>query len=97
MCGYWERPDETEAALLPDGWLRTGDLGMVDDRGRLYLLDRVKDLIVSGGENISPAEIETVLRGHPAVADVAVIGVRSLRWGETPLALVVPSGVEPVE
>lgn len=96
MRGYWQRPNETAAVLSADGWLRTGDVGMLDEAGRLHLLDRVKDLIISGGENISPAEIEQVLCDHPGVAEAAVIGIASETWGETPLAYVVPSGVEPV-
>jgi acyl-CoA synthetase (AMP-forming)/AMP-acid ligase II len=70
-------------------WLRTGDLGRIDAEGFLYIVDRKKDMILSGGQNIYPADIETVMRQHPAVADVAVVGVRSERWGETPLAVVV--------
>ena len=72
-----------------DGWFRTGDAGHLDDDGYLYISDRVKDMIISGGENIYPAEVENVLMAHPDVADVAVIGVPSERWGETPKALVV--------
>jgi long-chain acyl-CoA synthetase len=92
MLGYWNQPEETRRAVTPDGWLRTGDAGHIDADGYVYLSDRVKDLIVSGGENIYPAELENVLMAHPAVADVAVIGVPSERWGETPKALVVPAG-----
>jgi long-chain acyl-CoA synthetase len=89
MLGYWQRPEDTAAAITPDGWLRTGDAGYLDDDGYLYLHDRIKDMIVSGGENIYPAEIENVIVTHPAVADAAVIGVPHERWGETPHALVV--------
>src|SRR5207248_3315673 len=81
MEGYWRRPDETAAAVR-DGWLHTGDAGSVDADGFVYLRDRIKDMIISGGENIYPAELESVLAGHPAVADVAVIGVPDDRWGE---------------
>ena len=84
MKGYWKLPEETAKTLLPDGWLRTGDAGYLDADGYLYIHDRVKDMIVSGGENIYPAEIENVLMAHPAVADAAVIGVPHDRWGETP-------------
>jgi len=95
MKGYWNLPEETDRAMPGDGWFRTGDVGYLDDEGYLYIHDRVKDMIVSGGENIYPAEIENVLMAHPAVADVAVIGVPSDRWGETPKALVVrAAGVE---
>jgi long-chain acyl-CoA synthetase len=89
MKGYWRMPEETAATILPDGFLRTGDAGYLDADGYLYIHDRVKDMIISGGENIYPAEVENVLMSHPAVADVAVIGVPSERWGETPKAIVV--------
>jgi len=89
MLGYWNLADETAKALVGDGWFRTGDAGYVDPEGYLYIHDRVKDMIVSGGENIYPAEVENALMGHPDVADVAVIGVPSERWGETPKAMVV--------
>jgi acyl-CoA synthetase (AMP-forming)/AMP-acid ligase II len=89
MRGYWRRPEET-AATIVDGWVRTGDGGSFDEDGYLYLHDRIKDMIVSGGENVYPAEVESVLTGHPAVAEVAVVGVPSDRWGESPVAVVVP-------
>ena len=91
MAGYFERPQETAAALTPDGWLRTGDGGYLDDDGYLFLTDRIKDMIVSGGENVYPVEVEEVLAGHPDVAEVAVFGVPDERWGETVKALVVPT------
>jgi acyl-CoA synthetase (AMP-forming)/AMP-acid ligase II len=75
--------------MLPGGWLRTGDGGSFDPDGFLYLHDRLKDMLISGGENVYPAEVESVMTGHPAVAEVAVIGVRSDRWGESPYAVVV--------
>jgi acyl-CoA synthetase (AMP-forming)/AMP-acid ligase II len=87
--GYWHRPEETAATLTPDGWLCTGDAAYVDAEGYLFLHDRIKDMIISGGENIYPAEVENALAAHPAVADVAVIGVPSERWGETVKAIVV--------
>jgi acyl-CoA synthetase (AMP-forming)/AMP-acid ligase II len=94
MAGYWNRPDaDAECTWIDaDGrrWLRTGDIGRLDDEGFLYLVDRKKDMIISGGQNIYPADIEAVLVTHPDVAEVAVIGVPSVRWGETPLAIVVP-------
>ena len=90
MLGYFDRPDETAAALTDDGWLRTGDGGYVDDDGYLFLTDRIKDMIVSGGENVYPVEVEEALSQHPEVADVAVIGVPDERWGETVKALVIP-------
>ncbi|MBX7454582.1 long-chain-fatty-acid--CoA ligase [Mycolicibacterium sp. 3033] len=89
MVGYWHNPGATAATLTPDGWLRTGDAGYVDAAGRLYLHDRIKDMIVSGGENVYPAEVENVLMTHPDVADVAVIGVPDERWGEAVKAVVV--------
>ena len=75
MVGYWEKPEETAGAIVDEGWLRTGDAGYIDDEGYLFLHDRIKDMIVSGGENIYPAEVENVLLGIPGVADAAVIGV----------------------
>jgi long-chain acyl-CoA synthetase len=89
MAGYANRPDETAAALTPDGWLRTGDGGYLDREGYLFLTDRIKDMIVSGGENVYPVEVEEALSQHPAVAEVAVIGVADERWGEAVKALVV--------
>jgi long-chain acyl-CoA synthetase len=91
MAGYFNRPAETASALTSDGWLRTGDGGYLDDRGYLFLTDRVKDMIVSGGENVYPIEVEEVLSQHPGVRDVAVIGVPHERWGEAVTALVVPA------
>jgi acyl-CoA synthetase (AMP-forming)/AMP-acid ligase II len=92
MRGYWGLPQATTDALLPGGWLRTGDAGYLDEDGYLYINDRVKDMIISGGENIYPAEVENVLMSHPAVADCAVIGIPDDKWGETPKALVVRAG-----
>jgi long-chain acyl-CoA synthetase len=89
MAGYYKRDAETDAALMPDGWLRTGDGGYRDEDAYLFLTDRIKDMIVSGGENIYPIEVEEVLSQHPGVSDVAVIGVPDERWGETVMALVV--------
>ncbi len=89
MGGYWGKPEATEAAITADGWLRSGDGGHVDAEGYVYVTDRIKDMIISGGENIYPAEIERVLAEHPTVGDVAVIGVPDERWGEVPKAVVV--------
>lgn len=94
MEGYWHMPDATQAALLPGGWLRTGDIGRIDGDGYLHVLDRVKDMIISGGENVYPAEVENAIFGHPGVADVAVIGVPSARWGEEVAAIIVPRGAD---
>jgi len=91
MAGYFNRPAETAAALTPDGWLRTGDGGFLDADGYLFLTDRVKDMIVSGGENVYPVEVEEVLSRHPGVHDVAVIGVPDARWGEAVKALIIPA------
>lgn len=89
MGGYWGKPDATAAALTADGWYRSGDGGHIDADGYVYVTDRIKDMIISGGENIYPAEIERVLAEHPAIGDVAVIGVPDERWGEVPKAVVV--------
>jgi len=89
MAGYWNLPEATADAVTADGWLRSGDAGYVDADGYYYLHDRVKDMIVSGGENVYPAEVENALMAHPAVADAAVIGVPDERWGETPKAILV--------
>ena len=89
MLGYWNKPDETSAVLDDDGWFRTGDAGWLSEDGYLFLHDRIKDMIVSGGENVYPAEVENALLAHPGVADAAVIGVPDDRWGETVKAIVV--------
>jgi len=91
MKGYWRKPEQSAEVLLPGGWLRTGDGGSFDADGYLYLHDRLKDMIVTGGENVYPVEVESVLTGHPAVAEVAVVGVPSSAWGESPWAVVVLS------
>ena len=89
MKGYWNRPDATAETITQDGWLRTGDVAVMDEEGFVYIQDRIKDMIISGGENVYPAEIENVILGHPDVAEVAVIGQPSERWGESPFAIVV--------
>jgi acyl-CoA synthetase (AMP-forming)/AMP-acid ligase II len=81
MVGYWNRPKETAAAVR-DGWMHTGDMGRMDEHGYLYIVDRLKDMIITGGENVYSAEVENALAGHPAVATAAVIGVPDDRWGE---------------
>jgi long-chain acyl-CoA synthetase len=89
MKGYWNLPEETAKAITADGWFRSGDAGYLDEDGYLFIHDRVKDMIVSGGENVYPAEVENVLMAHPGIADVAVIGVPDEKWGETAKAMVV--------
>lgn len=88
MKGYWKRPDATAEAVV-DGFFRTGDAGYFDDDGFLFIHDRVKDMIVSGGENVYPAEVENAIFGHPGIADVAVIGVPDEKWGESVKAIIV--------
>src|ERR1700728_388715 len=88
MLGYWKQDDATSRTIR-DGWFHSGDAGYLDEAGYLYIYDRVKDMIISGGENIYPAEVESALFGHPAVADVAVIGVPDDKWGEAVKAFVV--------
>lgn len=95
--GYWNQPQLTADALLAGGWLRTGDAAYLDDEGFVFMHDRIKDMVVSGGENIYPAEVENVLYAHPAVQEVAVIGVPSDRWGETVKAVVVRRPDLPVD
>jgi len=87
--GYWNLPDATAKTIDPDGWLHTGDAGVMDDDGYVYIQDRIKDMIISGGENVYPAEVESAIYGHPAIAEVAVIGVPSAKWGEEVKACVV--------
>ena len=89
MKGYWNRPDATAQAIDPDGWFHSGDAGSLDVDGFLYIHDRIKDMIITGAENVYPAEVENVLIGHAAVADAAVIGVPDDRWGETVKAVLV--------
>ena len=88
MSGYWNRPEESAAALR-NGWLHTGDIGRLDDEGYLYVVDRLKDMLISGGLNVYPAEIERELAGLEGIAEVAVIGVPDERWGETPAVIAV--------
>ena len=87
MKGYWNKPEATAAAIDAEGWFHTGDVGYLDDDGFLYIADRVKDMVITGGENVYPAEVESVLYDHPAVAEVAVIGLPDERWGEVVVAV----------
>jgi long-chain acyl-CoA synthetase len=96
MSGYWGRPDATEEALR-DGWLHTGDLGRIDERGYLYVLDRAKDFIITGGANVYAREVEDVLLRHPGIREAAVFGVPDRLWGEAVTAAVVGDGVDPDE
>lgn len=95
MIGYYNRPDATAEIIDAKGWLRTGDAGSMDEDGYLYLADRIKDMIITGGENVYPAEVENALYSHPQVKDVAVIGVPDAKWGEKVVAIVVPEGDTP--
>jgi acyl-CoA synthetase (AMP-forming)/AMP-acid ligase II len=91
MLGYWNNAEAT-AKTVVNGWLHTGDAGRIDEEGYVYIQDRVKDMIISGGENIYPAEIENLLMSHPQIQDVAVVGVPDQKWGEVPLAVMVSGG-----
>src|SRR5260370_23890574 len=88
MAGYWRKEGETKEAIR-DGWFHTGDAGTMDAEGFIYIKDRIKDMIISGGENIYPAEVEAILAAHPNVADVAVIGVPDDTWGQAVKAIVI--------
>ncbi len=88
MVEYWRKPEETEETIV-DGWLHTGDLGYYDENGYIYLVDRKNDMIISGGENIYPRELEEVLYGHPAIEEVAVLGIPDPFWVEKVHAVIV--------
>jgi fatty-acyl-CoA synthase len=94
MKGYWNRPDATASAIDELGWFHSGDVGYLDEEGWLYICDRLKDMVISGGENVYPAEVESVLFDHPAIAEVAVIGLPDEKWGEavTAVAALTPTG-----
>lgn len=95
--GYWRRPDATAAAFDAEGWFRTGDIGEFDGDGYLKIVGRSKDVIITGGYNVYPREVEDVLRGHPAVDDVAVVGTESDEWGEAVTAFIVAEGTASAE
>ena len=90
MIGYWNLPDATKGTVADGGWIKTGDAGYLDEDGYLYIHDRVKDMIITGGENVYPAEVESAIYGHPDVLEVAVIGVPDEKWGEAVKAVCVP-------
>ena len=92
MKGYLNKPDATAEVITEDGWFRTGDVGRVDEDGFIFVEDRLKDMIISGGENIYSIEVERVLGEHPAVTEVAVIGVPDEKWGEAVKAVVALEG-----
>src|SRR4030067_1473652 len=89
MTGYWRDEQKTSQVITPDGWVRTGDMGWMDEEGYIYLAGRGDDMIIRGGENISPDEVEEVLRSHPIIEDAAVIGIPDPEWGQEPRAMVV--------
>jgi fatty-acyl-CoA synthase len=95
--GYWNRPEATAEAQLDDGWFRTGDVAYRDDDGFYYICDRLKDMVITGGENVYPAEVESALYDHPAVAEVAVIGAPDDEWGERVVAVVAPKPSKSLE
>jgi fatty-acyl-CoA synthase len=90
MHGYRRDPELTATVLEPDGWFHTGDVGAFDEHGKLQVVDRMKDIVISGGVNVSPTEVEGVLARHPDVEDVCVIGVDDDEWGERVVAVIVP-------
>ena len=94
MQGYWNRPEETAAAFTADGWLRTGDVGYLDAEGYVFIVDRVKDMVISGGENIYCAEVERVMGEMPGVGECAAFGIPDERLGELLVAVVVGQGMD---
>ncbi|MEY4953207.1 MAG: hypothetical protein RL299_1631, partial [Pseudomonadota bacterium] len=90
MLGYWKLPEATATTMDADGWIATGDVGYLDEDGYVYMYDRAKDMIITGGENVYPAEVESAIYGHPDVLEVAVIGVPDEKWGEAVKAVCVP-------
>lgn len=97
MLGYWKMPEATQRTMTEDGWIATGDAGYLDEDGYLYIHDRVKDMIITGGENVYPAEVESAIFGHPQVQEVAVIGVPDPKWGEAVKAVCVPKPGETID
>lgn len=90
MKGYLHNPEATAEAFWTDGWLRTGDIGTIDSRGYVYIVDRLKDLIITGGENVYPREVEEALHTRPEIKDCSVVGVADREWGEKVVAYFVP-------
>ena len=88
MKGYWNDPEATATAIDKEGWFHTGDIGYLDEDGFLFIADRLKDMVITGGENVYPAEVESVLYDHPAIAEIAVIGLPDATWGEAVVAIV---------
>ncbi len=95
--GYWQAPELTASTRSADGWFRTGDMGRLDDEGALYVVDRKKDMFISGGENVYPAEVENVLAQFPEIAEAAVIGVPDEQWGEVGHAVIVLKDSQPLD
>ena len=93
MQGYWNRPEETVAVLSPDGWLKSGDVGFIDEEGYVFIVDRKKDMVISGGENIYCAEVERVLGAMPGIRECAAFGIPDERLGELLVAVVVAEGI----
>jgi fatty-acyl-CoA synthase len=89
MKGYWNKPEATAEAIDTQGWFHSGDIGYLDDENFLYLCDRVKDMVITGGENVYPAEVESILYGHESIKEVAVIGLADEKWGEAVTAICV--------
>jgi acyl-CoA synthetase (AMP-forming)/AMP-acid ligase II len=97
MLGYWKLPEATASTMDADGWIATGDIGYLDEEGYVYIYDRAKDMIITGGENVFPAEVESAIYGHPDVLEVAVIGVPDDKWGEAVKAICVPKPGQTIE
>lgn len=97
MAGYWQRPDDTAAVLSPDGWFHTGDIGMIDGEGYIFIIDRTKDMVISGGENIYCAEVERVMNAMPQIVECAAFGIPDDRLGEVLVAQVVSDQIDPAE
>jgi len=93
FSGYWNNPEATKEAIDEEGYFHTGDLVKMDEDGFIFVVDREKEMIISGGENIYTSEVDSVISQHPKVAEVAVIGIPDAKWGERPIAVIVPRGI----